>query len=44
MCKFGGPNNRMMGNEKSYNKIWSSGRKYYYQDHGSYFNFGGREW
>ena len=44
MCKFGGPNNTAIKNTNSYNKIWSPGRKYYYQDHGSYFNFGGREW
>lgn len=44
MCKFGGPNNKAIGNTNSYNRIWSPGRKYYYEDIGHYLLFGGRVW
>ena len=42
MCKYGGPNNRTIGNKNSLNKIWSPGRNYYYRDYGRYYSFGGR--
>ena len=44
MCKNGGPNNRMIANKKSYNKIWSPGRKYYLEDNGHFYYYGGRKW
>ena len=44
MCKYGGPNNYAIGNKKSYNQIWSPGRKYYLEDYGEYYNYGGRNW
>lgn len=44
MCKYGGPNNRTIGNKASHNRIWSPGRKYYYQTYGSYYRYGGKLW
>ena len=44
MSKLGGPNNRVINNKNSYNKIWSPGRNYYYEYHGSYYWYGGRLW
>ena len=44
MCKYGGPNNSMVSNSNSLNKVWSPGRNYYFQDYGSYFSLGGRKW
>lgn len=41
MCKHGGP---VKYNKNSYNQIWSPGRKYFYQDTGDYFSFGGKKW
>ncbi len=41
MCEHGGP---VKLNKNSYNKIWSPGRKYYFQDNGHYFMHGGTEW
>ena len=37
MAKHGGPNNRLINNKFSYNKIWSPGRKYHYYKYGSYY-------
>ena len=44
MCKHGGPNNGAIRNAQSYNKIWSPGRKYYYEDYGRYFEYDGKVW
>lgn len=44
MCKHGGPNNRTIGNKKSYNQIWSPGRNYYRSSYRSYYRYGGRTW
>lgn len=44
MCKFGGPNNSSIKNANSYNQMWSPGRKYYYNDFGKFFMFGGKLW
>ena len=44
MCKFGGPNNRAIGNANSYNKIWSPGRKYYYNHYKKYYWDGENLW
>ena len=37
MCKYGGPNNSAINNLNSYNKMWSPGRNYYFEDYGKYF-------
>ena len=44
MCKYGGPNNRVIKNTNSYNQIWSPGRNYYYGRYGHYYWYGGRSW
>lgn len=36
MCKYGGPNNRSIGNKKSYNRIWSPGRRFYFTKYGKF--------
>ena len=37
MCKYGGPNNSVVKNTMSYNKISSPGQYYYYKIHGRYY-------
>ena len=44
MCHYGGPNNSTIRNKNSHNSIWSPGRKYYFEDFGSYYSYGGRIW
>jgi len=44
MCRHGGPNNKTIKNESSYNIIWSPGRKYYMNDNKSYYRYGGKIW
>ena len=41
MCQYGVPGSK---GSMSYNKIWSPGRKYYYEQYGSYYSFGGQTW
>lgn len=44
MCHYGGPNNSSIRNKNSLNSIWSPGRKYYLEDFGSYYSYGGKTW
>lgn len=41
MCQYGAPGSK---GSMSYNKIWSPGRKYYYEQYGCYYSFGGKIW
>ena len=36
MCKYGGPNNKKIKNKKSYNRIWSPGRRFYFTKYGKF--------
>ena len=44
MYHHGGPNNSTILNSNSHNRIWSPGRKYYLEDFGNYYSYGGRTW